>query len=57
MYGGHGSAMIFNMNDGYLEAMLRGMKSGLLTVADYANLIQCDTLDDLRLQLSSTDYG
>jgi len=47
----------FNMNDGYLEALVRGYRSALLNRADYDNLIQCDTLDDLKLYLSSTDYG
>jgi len=47
----------FNMNDGYLEALVRGYRSGLLGRADYDNLVQCDTLDDMKLYLSSTDYG
>jgi len=47
----------FNMNDGYLEALVRGFRSGLLGRSDYDNLIQCDTLDDMKLYLSSTDYG
>jgi V-type H+-transporting ATPase subunit d len=52
-----GSMLSFNTNDGYLDGILRGYRSGVLTSADYANLIQCDTLDDLKLHLQSTDYG
>uniref|UniRef100_A0A182N9S4 V-type proton ATPase subunit n=1 Tax=Anopheles dirus TaxID=7168 RepID=A0A182N9S4_9DIPT len=29
----------------------------LLKKTDYLNLVQCETLDDLKLQLHSTDYG
>lgn len=35
----------------------RGYKAGLLTSNNYQNLVQCETLDDFKLQLSSTDYG
>jgi len=52
-----GSPLTFNINDGYLEALVRGYRSGLLNSADYTNLTQCDTLEDLRLALSATDYG
>ncbi|KAH3672032.1 hypothetical protein WICMUC_004479 [Wickerhamomyces mucosus] len=31
--------------------------NGLLTSNQYINLTQCETLEDLKLQLSSTDYG
>lgn len=31
--------------------------AGILLQADYLNLIQCETLDDLKLQLQMTDYG
>jgi V-type H+-transporting ATPase subunit d len=36
---------------------VRGYRSGLLTSSQYLNLTQCDTLDDLKLQLSATEYG
>lgn len=39
------------------EAIVRGHKLGLLTTADYNNLSQCDTLDDIKLYLTGTDYG
>lgn len=36
------------------EAIVRGHKSGLLTVPDYNNLTQCEALDDIKLNLVST---
>lgn len=47
----------FNTDHGYLEGLVRGMKAGILTQTDYQNLAQCDTLDDIKLHLQSTDYG
>jgi len=49
--------LFFNINDGYLEAILRGYRLGILTTADYNNLVQCEVLDDMRLHLASTGYG
>lgn len=49
--------LYFNVNYGYIEGVVRGYKSGLLTSNQYVNLTQCDNLEDLKLQLSSTDYG
>ncbi|CAG8632845.1 3318_t:CDS:2, partial [Acaulospora morrowiae] len=50
-------ALYFNINGGYLEGIVRGYKSAILTSTQYLNLTQCETLDDLKLQLSATDYG
>ena len=50
-------ALTFNINDGYLEAIVRGYRGGLLTTADYNNLCQCESLDDIKLNLTGTDYG
>lgn len=50
-------ALSFNAKDGYLEALVRGYRSGLLTASDYNNLCQCDSLDDIKLHLGTTDYG
>jgi len=33
------------------EAVVRGHKSGLLSVGDYNNLTQCEALDDIKLNL------
>ena len=35
----------------WTEAIVRGHKAGLLTVPDYNNLCQCETLDDIKLHL------
>lgn len=35
----------FNVDHGYLEGLVRGMKAGILTRSDYHNLAQCDTLE------------
>ncbi len=47
----------FNIDNGYLEGLCRGFKNGILKQADYINLVQCETLEDLKLHLQSTDYG
>jgi len=50
--------MTFNVNDGYLEALVRGFRSGILTTSDYTSLSQCESLEDMKMYLSqSTDYG
>ncbi|KAJ8011259.1 hypothetical protein DPEC_G00056290 [Dallia pectoralis] len=47
----------FNVDHGYLEGLVRGLKAGILTRSDYHNLAQCDTLEDMKLHLQCTDYG
>jgi len=37
--------MTANIDGGYLEALLRGYRAGILTSTDYANLTQCETID------------
>ncbi len=37
--------VLFNVDHGYLEGLVRGFKSGILKVHDYQNLVQCETLD------------
>lgn len=51
------NSLNFNIDNGYLEGLLRGFKGGILKQSDYANLVQCETLEDLKLHLQSTDYG
>ncbi|KAI9006938.1 V0 complex, c/d subunit of ATPase [Hyaloraphidium curvatum] len=51
------AAVYFNIDNGFLEGVARGFRSGILSSSAYLNLTQCETLDDLKLQLSSTDYG
>ncbi|KAM9322407.1 V-type proton ATPase subunit d 2-like isoform 2-T2 [Pholidichthys leucotaenia] len=36
----------FNVDHGYLEGLVRGMKAGILTQTGYHNLAQCDTLEE-----------
>jgi len=50
-------ALFFNVDNGFLEGIVRGYKAGILTQNQYANLTQCETIEDFRMQLSSTDYG
>ncbi|XP_012999611.1 V-type proton ATPase subunit d 2 isoform X2 [Cavia porcellus] len=47
----------FNVDHGYLEGLVRGCKASLLTPQDYVNLVQCETLEDLKIHLQTTDYG
>ena len=48
---------MFNVLHGYPEALVRGMRSSFLGDTDYHHLTQCETLDDIRLNLTETDYG
>lgn len=50
-------ALTFNMSYGYAEGLVRGYRASLLTNHQYASLTQCENLDDLKMQLSATDYG
>ena len=47
----------FNIQHGFVEALVRGMRSSFLSDADYHHLTQCETLEDVKLNLSETDYG
>lgn len=40
----------------YLEGIIRGYRNGLLTSTNYTNMTQCETIDDLKLQLGPA-YG
>ncbi|KZF25279.1 ATPase, V0 complex, subunit D [Xylona heveae TC161] len=48
--------LFFNVNNGYIEGVVRGYRNSLLTSQNYNNLTQCETIDDVRLQLSPA-YG
>jgi V-type H+-transporting ATPase subunit d len=48
--------LFFNVDNGYLEGIVRGYRNALLTSNNYNNLTQCETLDDVKLQLGPT-YG
>ncbi|KAG9510465.1 hypothetical protein GZH46_00995, partial [Fragariocoptes setiger] len=47
----------FNIDHGYLEGLVRGFKDGILKRNDYQNLVQCETLEDLKIHLQTTNYG
>ena len=36
---------LFNVDNGYLEGLLRGFKCGILKQSDYLNLVQCESLE------------
>lgn len=54
---GTGNLCTFNVLHGFSEALLRGMRSSFLADSDYHQLTQCETLDDVRLNLTETDYA
>ena len=47
----------FNILHGFTEALVRGMRNSFLLDADYHHITQCDTLDDVKLNLSENDYA
>lgn len=51
-----GDMPTFNMQHGFCEALVRGMRSGFLDDNDYHHLTQCETLDDIKMNLQETDY-
>lgn len=52
-----GSLLTFNVDFGYLEAIVRGFRSGFLSEFHYRQLSQCESLDDVKLALGDTDYA
>ncbi|RMZ76054.1 hypothetical protein DV737_g5004, partial [Chaetothyriales sp. CBS 132003] len=48
--------LFFNINGGYVEGIVRGYRNALLTTTSYGNLSQCETIDDVKLQLGPA-YG
>jgi len=48
---------LFNVNHGFTEAVVRGLRSGFLSPEDYRRLGNSDTLEDMRSSLEETDYG
>jgi len=47
----------FNILHGYTEAIVRGMRSSFLKESDYHHLTQCEILEDVKMNLTETDYG
>ncbi|KAK7517330.1 V0 complex, c/d subunit of ATPase [Phyllosticta citricarpa] len=48
--------LYYNVQNGYIEGIVRGYRNSLLTSQNYGNLTQCETIDDVKLQLSPA-YG
>jgi len=48
---------MFNVEHGFVEAVVRGLRSGFLSPEDYRRLSSSDTLEDMRSALEETDYG
>jgi len=48
---------LFNVQNGFVEALVRGLRSGFLAQEDYRRIHQADTLEDVRSALEETDYG
>jgi len=44
------------MENGFIEAILRGTRAGFLTEFEYGQLCLCESLDDVKLSLGDTDY-
>jgi len=47
----------FNVNHGFTEALVRGLRSGFLGPEDYRRIQTADSLEDVRSALEETDYG
>ncbi|PSK54791.1 hypothetical protein B9Z65_3880 [Elsinoe australis] len=48
--------LYYNVTAGYIEGIVRGYRNTLLTSQAYGNLTQCETIDDVKLQLGPS-YG
>jgi len=51
-----GGLASFNMEYGFIEAILRGTRAGFLTEFEYGQLCLCESFDDVKLCLGDTDY-
>lgn len=43
------TGFLFNIDGGYLEGLCRGFKCGVLKQSDYLNLVQCETLEGMKI--------
>ena len=55
--GSHGGLADFNIHHGFIEALIRGMRSSFLSEPDYHHITQCENLEDVKLNMSETDYA
>mmetsp|Transcript_32009 Transcript_32009/g.36412 ORF Transcript_32009/g.36412 Transcript_32009/m.36412 type:complete len:389 (+) Transcript_32009:168-1334(+) len=54
---GTGNMNTFNILHGFPEALVRGMRNSFLSDSDYHHLTQCETLEDVKLNLTESDYS
>lgn len=47
----------YNVDCGYFEGIVRGLKDTLLKQSDYENLVQCENIEDVKINLQATDYA
>lgn len=47
----------FNVDCGYFEGLVKGLKDTLLKQSDYENLVQCENIEDIKINLQATDYA
>ena len=50
-------AAYVNMDDGFVEAMLRSLRKGFLDDNQYSQLKQTSTITEFKLVLEDSDYG
>lgn len=48
---------VFAPDDGYAEAIIRGLRASFLTEAHYNQMKNCSTITELKSFLEETDYG
>ncbi|OUS41965.1 V-type proton ATPase subunit D2-like protein, partial [Ostreococcus tauri] len=48
--------LMYSLKDGFVDALVRGLKSELLSADDYDKIRQCESLADLKLYLASKRY-
>ena len=46
----------FGINDGYAEAIVRGLRSNLISEPIYNQMKSCNTAGELKAMLEETDY-
>lgn len=50
-------AAYVNMDDGFVEAMLRSLRKGILDENTYSQLKQTSNINEFKLVLEDSDYG
>jgi len=47
----------FNIQHGFTESLVRGMRNSFLADSDYHHMTQCESLEDVKLNLTESDYS